>query len=263
VRSVNYDSKDKPLPPNPAVATYLGEGEVMDVPVDRCRGFGMKPAQISHPDHPFIQMLQYMMETPEVDLVNNPLADYYKRVAPKSAAEVVGLTSSHALGSHHSLGAVMPWFGVGPDKMFEYMKRGMLAYYDQQDMPDWTIDDGHTQYGPVSQRKLELEIKRLHELLESIQLSKGFDRSNHYPLLGNVLANDITRDWVCDIKDGLHRVAVLTVLGDRSVPVRIIQTIDKSRISRSKSAEWPLVEAGWFTEKDALKIFDSYMEGTL
>jgi hypothetical protein len=140
------------------------------------------------------------------------------------------------------------------------MKIGVLGHYQQNNQGDWSLADGHSQYGPVSKRKIEFEIDRFEQLTHSI-LNEGV-WGDLPPLLGNILFDDENDEWVCCIKDGMHRVAVFAALGIVThCPVRILAVQNPIMVRRSLSFTWPLVVSGLFTEKRALRLFDEYVLG--
>ena len=234
-------------------------GEIVQVSLSRFRGFGLRPSALVRPKNPFVQLVKSLLNGGEVNPEGSPLDKYYKRVRPASAAAVVGLTKNHSLAKLPALGAVMPWYFSKPEEHLAAMRTGVIGYYLQHNKADWTLEDGHTQFGPVSDRKLESEIERFADLINSV-------RDNGYmydvsPVLGNILWDDRGKKWVCDIKDGLHRVVVFAAFGMTTVPVRVLKTVDPVFVRRSASSEWTHVKSGLFTERQALKIFDAYVLG--
>lgn len=232
--------------------------DIINISFSRCRGFGLKPSKLDHPEQPLLQTAHQLYEDPDRPATSTALDAYYGTFRPASAADVLGLPQDHPLSWHHPLGAVFPWNAQTPWEQEAALWDGILGYYAQHNCAHWRIGDGHTQFGPVSLRKLELEIWRITRLFESIR-EEGYDKKNHPPILGAILVDDRTGDWVCDIKDGLHRIAACHVMGWRSLPVRIIG----ETTVRSEYRQWPGVHYGLFTPAEALQIFDAYFEGKL
>jgi hypothetical protein len=234
-------------------------GEIVDAALHRCRALGLRPSKIADPSGPLVKTVEWILDR-GYDPQTSPLAKYYRRVKPTTAAGVLKLPGSHKLHLYPPLGAVFPWFFCGPQETYDAMKIGVLGHYQQNNQGDWNLDDGHSQYGPVSERKVEFEIDRFEQLTHSI-LNEGV-WEDMPPLLGNILFDDENDEWVCCIKDGMHRVAVFAALGKVThCPVRVLAVQNPIMVRRSLSCTWPLVVSGLFTEKRALRIFDSYVSG--
>ncbi len=234
-------------------------GQIIQVALKRFRGFGLRPSALMDLKNPFVQMVKLLLNGGEVRPESTPLAEYYNRFKPATAAAVLRLPKNHALANLPPLGAVLPWYFSSPVDHLKAMRIGVLGYYLQHDKADWTLEDGHTQFGPVSDRKLICEIERFVELIDSVK-AEGY-LEDRPPVLGNVLFDDRGEDWVCDVKDGLHRVVVFAAFGMKLIPVRILKTVDPTIVRRSMSSAWPQVQSGLFTERQALKIFDAYGAG--
>ncbi len=234
-------------------------GEIVQVSLSRFRGFGLHPSALMSPKNPFVKLVKILLNGGEVNPETSPLAKYYKRVQPANAAEVVGLPKRHPLAKLPPLGAVLPWYFSEPEVHLKNMQTGVIGYYLQHDKASWTLDDGHTQFGPVSGRKLYCEIERFADLIDSVKTEGYLD--DRPPVLGNILFDDRGKKWVCDIKDGLHRVVVFAAFGMTLVPVRVLKTVDPVFVRRSDSSEWTHVKSGLFTERQALRIFDAYISG--
>jgi len=124
-----------------------------------------------------------------------------------------------------------------------------------------TEEHGNSAFGPVSERKLNLEKKRLDFCLQSIKKNgylitselpreyNGFPRG--YFLISN------SGEWVFRIVGAKHRAAALIWLGWKNIPVCCEPNFPKC-IYESEISNWPGVLSGEFTLKDAKLIFDSY-----
>lgn len=118
---------------------------------------------------------------------------------------------------------------------------------------------GHQGFGPVSERKLRLEIRRLNRILDSIN-NYGFlfDEANRLPQ-GYFLEDDTlpTKRRVFLIDSGQHRVSALVHAGWKRVPVVFCE--DTARVVRlSEMSEWPGVTDSRFSYFQAKGIFNSY-----
>lgn len=118
---------------------------------------------------------------------------------------------------------------------------------------------GHQGFGPVSERKLSLEIQRLRSVLVSIE-KFGFQPAgtNRLPR-GYFLEDDesLPKRRIFLVGNGQHRVSALIYLGWKKIPVAFLQGSPRIiRISQIK--QWPGVVSGRFKENQARAIFGSY-----
>ena len=88
--------------------------------------------------------------------------------------------------------------------------------------------EGRQQFGPVSEIKLNFEIKRLDDV-----------------------------EWVFYIVGGSHRVAALVALNFEYVPV-ILQPDYPSIVQDTEITDWPKIRENKITKSEAKKIFSSY-----
>lgn len=236
---------------------------IIEVPLMRMRGFGLKPCVPASPNNAFQQAALAIVDKQPgwPERTQDILDAYYKTWRPESAAEILGLPSSHELAKFPALAAIFPWFRMTPGAYLEAMEIGIKGYFLQNNMADWGLADGHTQWGPVSKRKLESEVNRFDRIVKFVGgMNDKLERCP--PILGVLLENDETGEWVFDIRDGLHRAAIFSAFGMERVRVQTVPDISPT-VKRSESASWPRVQDGLFTEGEALAIFDAYVGGTL
>lgn len=114
---------------------------------------------------------------------------------------------------------------------------------------------GRQQHGPVSQKKIDLEVSRLDNVRKSIERRGFVAELGGYPR-GYFLEND-AGDKSFIVVGGQHRVAAMIDLGFDPVPV-IFQPDWPRMIRRTDAEKWPMVKKGVCTLDEALKIFDCY-----
>lgn len=119
-----------------------------------------------------------------------------------------------------------------------------------------SIEEGKQGYGPVSQKKLHLEQKRLDDLKESMK-KVGYSLSLAGGLPRGYFLIDKNGNYVFIIVGGQHRVATMVYLGYKSINVSFQPNYPRL-IKESELCNWPLVRNGKMKEYDALKIFKSY-----
>lgn len=244
---------------DPVAALYLCRGTpfVIDVPIARCRGVGMSPSGLGAADNPFVATLTRWLETGQEDFAATPLADYYGRVQPASAAAVVGLGAGSVLARYPPHAAVLPWQTRDPDQRLRFMERHGARWYAPRRRSASDVERGLTEYGPVTATKGAEEIARLLRVYRSIS-QHGFTRDRG-DVTGTLLLGD--GDWACHVVDGLHRIAALLVLGKTHVPVRIVVHDVTFAVRRSEVDAWPQVRSGLLSREEALLVFDRLLQG--
>lgn len=118
---------------------------------------------------------------------------------------------------------------------------------------------GVQHYGPVAEKKIKSEIRRLNNLLKSI------NRFGYKPELfeghvrGYFLSDDVSliQKKVFLVTGGQHRAAVLSYLGKETIPVEF-EPFSPRLIRLSDSANWHSVKYKKISQEAAIKIFLSY-----
>lgn len=176
--------------------------------------------------HHFLRYYKYGKEA---------LEDFYKQHRPKSVFE------EHFLKERNSRKAGLPWFLNDNAKY----------------IGEHGLDEAHgkQQFGPVSDKKIALEARRLDDVLISIQQHGYQPRiAGGYPR-GYLIKKNQNYRFV--VVGGQHRVAAMVHLGYKNIHVafqpgwpRLINEID--------CIDWPLVRNGIMSRENALEIFDAY-----
>jgi hypothetical protein len=117
--------------------------------------------------------------------------------------------------------------------------------------------EGVSFYGPVTSRKLDLEMTRLTRLADAIRRD-GYRSDLHGDIAGLFLVNgDRIRFFV---RGGKHRAAVLAWLHPQQrIPVTCKPGWPRM-VDRADVANWPMVHSGTVCKSLALKIFDRYFD---
>jgi hypothetical protein len=116
-------------------------------------------------------------------------------------------------------------------------------------------EHGLQHYGPVSRAKLELEARRLDDVLASIRAHGYRPSIGGYPR-GYFLARE-SGEWVFLVTGGQHRVAALVHLGRDPIPASFQPNFP--RIVREADIEnWPMVRCRLLSVERARAIFESY-----
>jgi len=115
-----------------------------------------------------------------------------------------------------------------------------------------TADQSIEQNGTWSPRKGEIELKRIAELIASVQRN-GYQRSLAPD--GDIIAYALQREdeFRYVVVSGLHRIAVLSALGYDQITLRLRRNMV---INREDVGSWPLVTEGAYSTSSALAYFD-------
>ena len=144
----------------------------------------------------------------------------------------------------------MPWDIVDYKQYQLRMQNGMKREFEENSQWIYCVEDGHKFFGPVSERMLQVEYKRLTSTFDSIQ-KEGF--YNYEKLRGVLLINQDTIK--VDIIGGMHRLSALLALDYDAIPVYI--EMNKNRIIKNEECKnWHHVKSGLYNEEQALEIFD-------
>lgn len=183
------------------------------------------------------------------------LADYYESVRPRAALDVLSLRPDEAPGLANVDAAhfLLPW---GSESVEERAWRlrlwafaGSLANRRKIVLPK----HGMTDFGPVSERKLALEVQRVLALDESLK-ANGFRPSARHPLEVVGLRRGGDYRWLA--MRGRHRFAACAAWAIDSVDARVTKVIRREDV-----CTWPRVVSGAFTQQGALRVFDRLFRG--
>lgn len=244
---------------NPRSISYLVSKRPAVIRVETARGRGT-PLGTFGPsgNHPFVVAARRAKgkEGAEMDaVVREILGEYYRLVAPSTVGALIGSSVESALDEFPSWAVTMPWDQIHPREQqgkVERFARIEAGAYD----PEVTIENGWTWLGPVDQRKLSVEVKRLSNLLRSV-MQKGYRRDDQSDGdIRAVILVDESDDWRWLSTGGQHRAAVVSALGHETVPVRVT-----SVIRRSDASCWPNVTNGLYTVDQAREWFDQIFSG--
>lgn len=166
------------------------------------------------------------------------LRDFYARHQP------VDLAGMYALPAGITGAALPPWTlpwlgGPGAPPKAE---KGLPA------------DHGTSYFGPCSESKIELELRRLQRVAHSIQ-RRGYRPGWCGHIEGFFLEDGKRLKFF--VRGGKHRTAALVHLGHAQVPVRMRDCWPRV-VRRDAVDDWPAVHAGRIDRELALAVFDCY-----
>jgi hypothetical protein len=237
---------------------------IVSVPLADVRAFHALGLRLEAQHHPFVRAISAALQDERAsrDAIADVLREYYQKVCPASAADVLGLPADEIPGlrgfapnsDDHPIDVdVLPWSGRSPAEIKEGRRR-TAVYEGLQNGVFARAEEGVTSFGPVKDSKLILEIDRLSRLFESVKAS-GFRRFEpRAPLQVAAFRRDGEYRWV--INSGQHRFATAAAFGLETLPAMVTQVI-----RRDDAALWPQVVSGVFTEHGAATVFDRIFDG--
>ena len=188
-------------------------------------------------------------------IVKNILQEYYKLVSPKSAGHLIRAKKDSIFYKFPAWNVLMPWqqetIREWNKKIEKFVKLENQPYNRHAD-----ITNGWAWTGPTDDIKALIEAERVVSLLTSI-LQKGYLRNNGSDgdILGTILIKD-ENNWKWQAIRGQHRACVLSALGYKKIPIRIVNLIRRNEVKY-----WPNVVSGLYKIDEALDVFDMVFEG--
>jgi hypothetical protein len=209
---------------------YVSSNSVFNVPARKIRHHGGQAYSCNQ--HHFIQYYRNGVEA---------LSNYYSQHNPKTIYE------KHFIFNNSNKQMNLPW----------------IYNNDSANVGEHGLSEehGHSAYGPVSDDKLKLEVKRLDYCLHSIKkngylIERGFPKEYNGLPRGYFLISN-SGNWVFRVVGAKHRVAALVWLGWKNIPVCCEPNYPRC-IFESEILKWPGVVSGEYSQDDAKLIFDSY-----
>lgn len=246
---------------HPVTADYLPEYRgslIVEAKIEDARGLNTMGLPFTQA-HPFLRAAKAGLEARDENdawtQIRAVLDESSRAFQPATALEAVNLTAKEAPGlvgqpPHASL---LPW---SARTISQTIKGRVLAMEEAglQYGVKLTVSDGLTAFGPWTAAKLDLETRRISELLESVQ-KRGYNSFNpDAPIKTSALFKDGNLRW--QIEEGNHRIPVAVATGITSVACMVTHVI-----RRDEAALWPRVVDGTFTTEGAVRIFDRIFEG--
>lgn len=187
------------------------------------------------------------------EILRTRLSDFYRDWRPQSAASFLGLTDDEApvLASHPPWASSWPWdpmdIAVRAELRREVVSRENYRAIGKK----VSIDSGWKFCGPVSDQKLNIELKRLEGLFQEVKVN-GFQRHNGVD--GDIAITVLCTpngEWRWHVLSGHHRFTVMSIMMKETITARVMQFVRRDEVKY-----WPGVVNGTFSMQSALKIFD-------
>jgi len=119
------------------------------------------------------------------------------------------------------------------------------------------IEQGHQWFGPVTEKKIDLEYKKCISCYNSIK-EKGYMPCVYggYPIGHFLIGKD---DFCFQVDAGQHRLAALSALDWDGIEVMSIGE-PFAFIKKEDVEQWPAVSEGHISKPDAVNIFDRHLD---
>lgn len=207
---------------------------------------------------PFIKTLKQYIDGQAKNYQESYLYSFYEAYQPKSIAEYLHLDQAEnsVLNELPASGAFFPWQNRNP-KQRVAARVAEIEKDNKEHKSKLNTYHGDSFYGPVSAEKGELEYNRLIKTYNSIA-ANGFkvDLKGMNNIGAMIMANDNEYRYL--INPGQHRVAALSALNYKEITLQVNKNLI---IRRTEAKQWPGVINRYFTEAEALQVFDRVFAG--
>jgi hypothetical protein len=210
--------------------------------------------------HPFVAALQEYGAGKSVGYKGSTLEQFYEKHRPAHAGEAIA-GFEHYPNAYANYPPVVyrlaPWQSGTPEQSQRQSRKRTKADNAEHGATNMLMQsDGHPFYGPVSDRKGELEYRRLTEIFSRFRM-KGFDRAHGH--VGVALMKRETDFRFLLHGAGNHRTPAMAALKKSTIPA--IFTVPpgyKNRppiIDIELAQHWPQVRGGLWTKAQAEAYF--------
>lgn len=232
---------------------------LVNTPIAYCRSLRGVNFTCDHESgHPFIQALRIYSSTLCYVSARKKLIQYYSSVQPRNVPELLGISDpSVFIKDLPAICYQYPWDNTPSIKLEKYRKKEIIQEASGHGAP--MQYEGWHHFGPVSNNKIDLELIRLIKVFESIK-KNGYNRSGNIDgdICGVCLSHKNTTRTI--ITKGHHRIAALSILGYKNVPIRY-GVEETNVVNRSESNRWLSVINGIFSVDEANFVFDRIFKG--
>jgi hypothetical protein len=149
----------------------------------------------------------------------------------------------------------MPWDNRNHENQMKHVEK-VVNKENRQAGGDAGVEEGWAWTGPANPEKVNIESRRLKNILDSIK-KKGYQR--HSGMGGDIavyIFMGTDEKWCWQVKTGQHRATAVSVLEYRNVALRVIKILRREDVDC-----WPNVQNGLFTTQEALNAFDQVLSG--
>jgi hypothetical protein len=252
--------KYAPLPfvKDPRMASYISGSTLYMASIDEIRHYSLGIKMSIGPLTIASKTWCKHSSTTQRMKLREALHQYYENVVFHNALDVLAIDKKEAPGLDGipSWATVLPWSCVQPKQHLLNMKRAIEAE-NARVVKGVCVTDGSGFWGPVSNKKEEIEVQRLITLLQSVE-KNGYIR--HDGPDGDIPVTVMIKNnghWALYLNAGMHRVAVFNAFyPDKEMIVRISGVCHESDVDA-----WVNVQNGCFKRETALRMFDRFIIG--
>lgn len=233
------------------------EGTVvlLNIPVSKCRTQIWNTLEVDK--NPFVQTILNYSQDKILDYKSSAINSYYSQYQPRNAAEVLKISNNTALENSTAAEYVLPWDNHSSEEIIK--KRERVALNENRRAGNKLgLSSGYTDFGPVSQKKGEIEFTRLTKIFEAIK-KNGYKEKpylNDGGIRGYFLVDE---DWCFIITSGKHRAYALSAMGYTDIPV-IVDTSFGTVKRKEDIPHWTQVKNGTFTKTETVAFVSKILE---
>lgn len=201
--------------------------------------------------------LQFEDKKSSFNAVKKELNNFYENFQPKNVEDwfALNVPLQSPLKELPPWSAVLPWRARSVGAFREAIEAGTRSDNQKEGLLGG-IEKGWAYCGPVVEEKLDIEAKRINELIYSFRKN---DYQRSFEKDGDIVATalvDKDNSWRWLVTSGYHRACVLAAMGWETIPVRINLVIRGDEIDF-----WPHVVGGVYTKEMAKNIFENIFSG--
>lgn len=242
---------------DPRAHSYFGGQEVI-VTAQTANAFGFYHFSLNEFSyHPFIVGLKLANRIPH-DTKNKDklqhsefskvLKHYYNVTQNKNFSEYIGVDINRDYADVPPWGLTFPWDSRSPLESRKARQRRI--------QPNKGKYYGFNRFGGGSQDLIDDEVKRVLNVYQSIKHTGFRPECGSDHITGTVLLDGTDWRWV--VGSGDHRMPVLSFLGIKTVPIRVIRVVRRDEVNL-----WPNVVNDVYSQSSALEVFDRFFEKRL
>ncbi|MEX0778591.1 MAG: hypothetical protein WD491_02785 [Balneolales bacterium] len=185
--------------------------------------------------------------------IESGIIKYYSHCHYKSAADLLRLSDNPVFSKLPAHGFVMPWENKDPEGA--YIHRLNLLERESNVYKKSLNLDLNDSFREIQHKRIPTEIIRYSKLYRSIK-ENGYIRDDYRD--GDITAAIMVGENInYYILSGIHRMHMLSSLGYKEIPVRIVDVI-----YRRGAYLWPQVLKETYTHDDAVNVFDNMNKST-
>ncbi|MBW7941585.1 MAG: hypothetical protein H3C64_04115 [Candidatus Kuenenia stuttgartiensis] len=224
---------------------------LLHIPISKCR------TQLWHTlendKNPFVQTIIEYKEEVALNYDLSKMKIYYENYRPQNAAEVIRLPGNQFMRRIPAYAYTLPWDSNSIEEIFKDREKDSRKENSRAGK-GIGINAGHTDFGPVEQKKGEIEFNRLIGVYKSIE-EKGY-REKYFLGDGGIKGYFLVgekEEWCFVIQSGKHRAYALAALGNTKIPV--ILNFNLKAIKQVSHVDyWSKVKEGFFSKEEALSV---------